>query len=320
MNLKKITALVIGAAMAFSCAACGDKEETSGSKLDNTAVFTVGDVSITKSEFEAYVSGYSSAGFDIDEAKERAKDEATETISLIALVNADGGFTEEELSDIEAQKESVIEAQGGEDGYKEFLEVQGVGDEFIDKLIESGAAKTKLFSDALSDEEAKEYFDNNYYRAKHILISTRDSATQAELDDAQKAQKKALAEELLERAKGGEDFDAMVSEYSEDPGSAAKPDGYFFTDGTMVEEFQETTKSLGMGEFGLCETTYGYHIIQRLPLDDDAELYASELENARAEIESDYIETAVKEKLAGMLEEKGLTLEINEETYNSITE
>ena len=46
--------------------------------------------------------------------------------------------------------------------------------------------------------------------------------------------------------------------------------GYYFGAGEMVEEFENATKALeenGISE--IVETSYGYHIIKRLPLDDE---------------------------------------------------
>ena len=54
---------------------------------------------------------------------------------------------------------------------------------------------------------------------------------------------------------------------SEDTGLAANPDGYAFTTGEMVQEFEDATRALEPGQIsGLVESSYGYHIILRLPL------------------------------------------------------
>lgn len=52
---------------------------------------------------------------------------------------------------------------------------------------------------------------------------------------------------------------------SEDTGLAANPDGYAFTTGEMVQEFEDATRALEPGQIsGLVESSYGYHIILRL--------------------------------------------------------
>lgn len=112
-----------------------------------------------------------------------------------------------------------------------------------------------------------------YVRAKHILISFPEGeGEEGALTDAQKQATLDKANEVLALAKAeGADFDALVAEYGEDPGMSTYTGGYYFTTGMMVPEFEETSFALEEGAISdLVETTYGYHIIQRLPLDDDA--------------------------------------------------
>ena len=88
-------------------------------------------------------------------------------------------------------------------------------------------------------------------------------------------EEKEAAEKLLKRAQSGEDFDTLIEEYGEDPGMSQSPQGYYLDangqtpDGSsFVTEYTEASKSLEIGEIsGLVESSYGYHIIKRLPLD-----------------------------------------------------
>jgi len=77
-----------------------------------------------------------------------------------------------------------------------------------------------------------------------------------------------LANELLLRARAGEDFDMLVQEYGQDPGMFNNPEGYTFITGTMVPEFYEATKNLAIGEISdLVPSMHGYHIIKRIEPD-----------------------------------------------------
>ena len=114
------------------------------------------------------------------------------------------------------------------------------------------------------------YTENDYVRAKHVLIKYPENEDGSELTEEQKAETLAKANEVLEKAKNGEDFDALITEYNEDPGVTSNPDGYYFGKGQMVEPFENAAYALADGEIsGLVETDFGYHIIKRLPIDDE---------------------------------------------------
>ena len=75
------------------------------------------------------------------------------------------------------------------------------------------------------------------------------------------------AEELLERALAGEDFDELVATYSDD---GMPPEGYTFVAGDMVPEFESATLELEIGEIsGLVITDFGIHIIKRIEPDPE---------------------------------------------------
>lgn len=128
-------------------------------------------------------------------------------------------------------------------------------------LQEEISKPDSAFVASLSDEAAKAQFAEQYLRAKHILIQPQ---SEADTDEVLRAR----AGEALARAKAGESFDALIAEYGTDPGMASSPDGYYFTDGEMVDEFYQGTLALAENEISdLVPSQFGYHIIQRLPLD-----------------------------------------------------
>lgn len=93
---------------------------------------------------------------------------------------------------------------------------------------------------------------DNIYCAKHILV-----------DDAQTAQG-IIA--LLQNSPSMTTFNLLLSQYGTDPGMTSYPNGYLFTNGDMVEEFENAVKALAIGSCSSApvKSQFGYHVILRL--------------------------------------------------------
>jgi parvulin-like peptidyl-prolyl isomerase len=111
---------------------------------------------------------------------------------------------------------------------------------------------------------------------QHILIAFKKSLPNKKLDRTKK-EAQALALELLERAGAGEDFDALVKEYTNDrhPGIYKLTNkGAPLMSGArsredMVPNFGRISFSLEVGEIGMAKyhpgnSPFGWHIIKRL--------------------------------------------------------
>jgi peptidyl-prolyl cis-trans isomerase D len=119
----------------------------------------------------------------------------------------------------------------------------------------------------VSDTDVQDYYDLHRdefakpeeVQARHILFELSESAA-----DDEKAKVRAQAQEVLAKAKAGEDFAALATQHSQDPGSKDKGgDLGFFTRGQMVPPFEEAAFTLEPGAISdLVESTFGLHIIK----------------------------------------------------------
>ena len=195
-------------------------------------------------------------------------------------------LTDEQLSAMESDEQGFIEQYGGEDGFDAELAKLGLRRETYERITRTNYLYQDLYKLYLTEGSAL-YASNEdlaayaaaqgYITADHILLTTVDTATGEALSDEQKAEKKALAEELAEKLKNytGDDlasyFAELADEYSEDPGRASNPTGYTFTTGSMVQEFEDAAYALDEGAVSdIVESSFGYHILLRLPLDKTA--------------------------------------------------
>jgi peptidyl-prolyl cis-trans isomerase D len=96
--------------------------------------------------------------------------------------------------------------------------------------------------------------------ARHILLKTDGKS------NAEKAQLKAKAEDLIKQLRGGADFAELAKKYSEDPGSGQKGgDLDWLVKGQTVPEFETAAFALKPNEISNVVTSqFGYHIIQVL--------------------------------------------------------
>ena len=338
--MKKICAMILAAAIAISLCACNIKDVTKiasagdeyigkgefnyylqqGKALAMQAASGEGETLTQDSPSEQWnsimIDGKTAMQYAIDEAKENAK----QVLLLKAKAVADGiTLSEEDKENIKKQRQNIIDQYGGRYNYEQYFTEGGFTLEDVEKILTDSAYAQKVYekyfgddgeeSDkvTVTDEQAKEYYENEFVYVKHILISSKDEEaeevpeeteevaegeenseeTAAETEEDADAKAKAEAEELIKKIEDGANFDKLMKEYSDDKNSETGEingaDGYVFTKKQMVPEFEEAAFALEVG--GLTKepvkTSYGYHIIKRLALPMSGELYEEGIEKAK---------------------------------------
>lgn len=148
-------------------------------------------------------------------------------------------------------------------------EPAGTEESAVEEAAESAAPETA--------EETAPVEVPDFVTVQHILIAFDGAGIPNITRSLEEAEK--LAREIMDRALAGEDFDALVKEYTNDahPGiykmanleeNSDMEKGIYFRGG-MVKAFGDVGFGLKVGEIGMTEyspeeSKYGYHIIKRL--------------------------------------------------------
>lgn len=212
-------------------------------------------------------------------------------------------ITDEEQAELDQQMADAVTASGGEEEFALALKAVNRSEAGLRAMYEASnflypALQEQLYpaqdASALTAEELNQWAaDNGKMQVKHILFKTVDDAG-SPLSDEEKAAAKEKAEDTLAQLQASDDmenlFDQLMNELSEDgryaDGTLGAPDGYFFGEGEMVQEFEDAAKALAEHELsGIVETSYGYHILLRLPVDTEMarEAWAAEQSAAVSE-------------------------------------
>ena len=112
---------------------------------------------------------------------------------------------------------------------------------------------------------------SNRTQVKHILIGWADleDAYRGGMDPRAAKRSKRDAEDeirsLRKQLDAGADFDTLLKAHSEDRGSAKTAEAYTVEPGaSLVIEFRQLGLRLDVGEVGVVETTFGFHLMKRI--------------------------------------------------------
>ncbi len=199
----------------------------------------------------------------------------------------------EDIDYLKETKKNQIETDGGKKEFLKKLKESNMSEEFYDYIMRGQITYSKAYSElftgegkyAPTAETIAEQFSKDYFCVKHVLVMAKDT-------DADFAEKKAKAEDIAKRAKAGEDFDALIAEFGEDPGMESSKGGYIMdaegytpAGGQMVAEFTEASTPLAIGGVSdIVKSEHGFHIIKKYPI--SAEHIATDLAGFTSQVGS----------------------------------
>jgi parvulin-like peptidyl-prolyl isomerase len=207
----------------------------------------------------------------------------------LLLAAAAGAKTVVPAEEVDKALQAQYAQAGGEPAFLEALKGAEISIDHVKKSVQEtlvinkylegiAAGKAKVTEEDIRKAYQEETAGDKTASVRHILLLTQGKT------EAEKAEARKKIEDILVKAKAGEDFAALAKQFSEDPGS--KDNGGLYENfgrGQMVKPFEDAAFSVPVGQIsGVVETSYGYHILQVV----DRKKETRSFEEVRAEIES----------------------------------
>lgn len=263
MNAKKIVALLLALIMIFGLVGCGDEETLDAA----TVVAKVGDVEVTKGEWDAYneLVFYGSYGYELSLMEEM--DGYEESVQMMKNSMLSSLMASKALKlNYEAQGVDVLGETFEADAalflanvkvqIADFIEDHELTDEQLTAYYESQMYLSYAMNEvAVAEEEGLAYYKEHKdefavtedtVRASHILVAEEE-----------------LAKDIIAQFEAGADFAALAAEHGTDGTKTTGGDLGPFVYSDMVEDFSKPAFELGVGEHTKepVKSDFGYHVI-----------------------------------------------------------
>lgn len=305
--MKRIVSMIIvGAMSAALLSGCGSQGASGSTKTEDAALtmeqgsVTMGEARlyayVMKSQYEAY---YGSSIWDMEVEDgvtfgDSMKDVITNQLVQMILLSSQAedygvSLSDEDNTAVEEYVENFKTNIG-----EEIMTEEGITEDDVRSVVQKSTLAGNVYQAMFDKEEVEltdeEKADATCIKVQHVLVSTTettkkdDEGNNVDMTDeeieAYKSGQKAKAEEALQKAKNGEDFQALADEYSSENAGfefSFDKNGYDPVNMTsMVEPFYTAAWQLGEGEISdLVESQYGYHIIKCVSLNDEEATAAS---------------------------------------------
>ena len=175
------------------------------------------------------------------------------------------------------QLTALLERAGSQEALDRQMKALGMSpDELRTKVTQETVAQavlTRELNFTVTDAEATNFYTDHpsefeqpeMANIRHIILTTLDPVTQTPMTTEQKLNKHKRAEDILKRARAGEDFVALVKQYSDDPNAKENNNEIALARGNpgIPPEINSAAFSLTNNQISdVITTAYGYHIIK----------------------------------------------------------
>jgi parvulin-like peptidyl-prolyl isomerase len=271
MKALRVAVLPLALALALLASACGGSESK---KVPAGAVAVVGDRTITKADFDAVIAR-AKVGFKQQKRQfpkpgtpqfQQIKNSAIQY--LVQREEIEQKAKEMDVSvkpkQVDSRIAQIKRQLGGQKAFDAQLKANGLTltqakKDIVEPQLLSEGIYNKVTGDVkVSDADVAKYYRSHLKQyqqpesrdVRHILVS---------------AKKKALANQIYDRLKGGASFAKLAKKYSQDTASAAQGGRLSIVKGQTAGPFDQTAFLLDKGQISRpIKTQYGWHIIQAL--------------------------------------------------------
>lgn len=191
-------------------------------------------------------------------------------------------LTEEDEAALAASRDQDVETygQGSEQVFLEYLDSLYLSQSYYEAINRAVLRNNRRFAEtygnrgeAVTDEDVMQFAETQgYLCCMQILFQTtdaegneRDDAAMASLRTELEAYQSLLADDAGSEAIVSR-FREMMLAHTEDASAADSPDGFLFAPEEMPEAFSAGVAAVGNYEMAIVESSYGLHLILRLPV------------------------------------------------------
>ena len=279
----RILSAMLALCLLCSLVSCNKARPIRSSKEELTPVGTVAGHEVLYEELryltlkyrEAMAMTYGETIWDTAESRElyRAElekavmDNITSNYAVLALCDeVQIKHTEKAIEEaVQKYVQETVDQLGGMKVYREQMESEFLTDHFFRFSLAVSFCETELmyvYTDDLGliERDEDKIYDmimgGDFARTLHIYIENNPG------DDVEK--NRALAQDIRRQIDEGEKFNTLIGRHSEDF-YMTTTNGYYFTHGEMVKEYEDAAFALEIGAISdVIETADGFYIIQRL--------------------------------------------------------